>query len=92
MATDTIPVVSNRPSGVAPTRPDAARLLVTKAAISDKLLVVWFIGVWFNAAMCSRSCGDLPFRDLRRLPVHVVVPVKRSERTTPQEGSVSGRS
>ena len=91
VVTDTIPVVSNRPSGVAHKKPDAARLLVTTAAISDKLLVVWFIDVWFNAAKCSRSCGDIPFRDLRRLPVHIVVPVQRSERTTPHEGPVSGR-
>ena len=91
MVTDTIPVVSNRPSGVAHKRPDAARLLVTTAAIFDKLLFTWFIGVWFNAAKCSRSCGDIPFRDLRRLPVHIVVPVQRSERTIPHEGPVSGR-
>ena len=45
VVTDTIPVVSNRPSGVAPTRPDAARLLVTTAAIVDKLLFAWFIGI-----------------------------------------------
>ena len=45
VVTDTIPVVSNRPSGVAPTRPDEARLLVTTAAIVDKLLFAWFIGV-----------------------------------------------
>jgi len=43
--TDTIPVVSNRPSGVAHNRPDEARLLVTTAAIVDKLLFAWFIGV-----------------------------------------------
>jgi len=45
VVTDTIPVVNNRPSGVAPTRPDEARLLVTTAAIVDKLLFAWFIGV-----------------------------------------------
>ena len=45
VVTDTIPVVRNRPSGVAPKRPDAARLLVTTAAIVDKLLFTWFIGI-----------------------------------------------
>jgi hypothetical protein len=45
VVTDTIPVVSNRPSGVALKRPDAARLLVTTAAIDDKLLFAWYIGV-----------------------------------------------
>lgn len=42
--TDTIPVVSNRPSGVAHKRPDEARLLVTTTAIVEKLVFVWFIG------------------------------------------------
>jgi len=37
VVTDTIPVVSNRPSGVAPKRPDEVRLLVTTAAIVDNL-------------------------------------------------------
>ena len=45
VVTDTIPVVSNRPSGVAHKRPDEARLLVTTSAIVDKLLFAWFIGV-----------------------------------------------
>ena len=42
VVTDTIPVVSNRPSGVAPGRPDAARLLVTTAATIDQLFLAWF--------------------------------------------------
>ena len=45
VVTDIIPVVNNSPSGVASKRPDAARLLVTAAAIVDKLLAAWFIGV-----------------------------------------------
>jgi hypothetical protein len=45
VVTDNIPVVNNRPSGVAPTRSDAARLLVTTAAIVDKLLFAWFPAV-----------------------------------------------
>lgn len=38
---DTISVVSNRPSAVAHQRPDGARLLVTTAASLAGLLFVW---------------------------------------------------
>jgi len=39
VVTDTIPVVSNRPSGVAHKRPDEARRLFTTAADVSKLLI-----------------------------------------------------
>jgi hypothetical protein len=45
VVTDTIPVGSNRPSEVASTGPDGARLLVTTAAIVDQRLGAWFIGI-----------------------------------------------
>ena len=88
---DTIPVVSNRPSGVAPKGPDGTRLLVTTAAVVDKLLLIWFIDIWFNAAMWLRFAHSIPFRDSARSPGRVAVPVQKSERTAPYEGHVSER-
>ena len=88
---DTISIVSNRPSGAAIKRPGETRLLVTTAKIVDVLLIVWFIDIWFNATMWLRFAHSVLFRDQARSPDHIVVPVQKSERTSPHEGSVSER-
>ncbi len=68
-------------------RPDAVRLLVTPATKVDIMIICMLISCY---ALWLRSILPIPMRNLHRSSGHKPS-VRRSERTTPHEGHVSGR-
>ena len=87
---DTISVVRERRTEWAPQEARRSEAMIHYGGAKDKLLDVLRM-IEYKTAMWLRSRLAILFKDCRRSPGHVVVPVQKSERTTPHEGSVSGR-